>query len=248
MQTNVQNYQYVARVYRLFFPDFEASMREEGRWLEDVLRPRDVRSVLDACCGTGRQAIPLAEAGFSVVGADPCTAMLDEARALAERRGVQVKWLESDFEALPASMAGSVDAVIALGNGLCHCSTRESLVSALTALRRCCRRDGVCLIGIKDFDLVRAERVRDHPCGCHDDGTIRSDLTQTWEFEDPVLVCNTTLWRREAVSGRVRTVLRGQTREYMLGREEMRYVSREAGFSDVEILDHPGEAVYLLSA
>lgn len=223
-------------------------MRAEGARLAAVLRSLGAHAVLDACSGTGRQSIPLAEAGFSVVAADPCQAMQAQAQQLAAERGVSIVWLLSDFESLPLSLTGGFDAVIALGNGLCHCPTRDAVLRALMALCRCCVPGGVCLIGIKDFDRIRLERLARLECEGCDSGDIRSELTQTWEYQDPVLVCRTTLWRRDRASGRVQTAISAWTREYMLGAAELWLLAAEAGFRSVERVEISGEAVYLLHA
>jgi SAM-dependent methyltransferase len=248
MEPNVEHYQYLADVYQLFFRDFEESMREEGEWLTSILKPPAVRSVLDASCGTGRQAIPLAQAGFAVTAADPSPAMQLVARRQAAEHGVSIEWLLSDFESLPRHVRGRFDAVIALGNGLCHCLAREAVVRALAALQECCAPSAVCLVGIKDFDRIRQEHVMSLACEGIEEGSTRAHLTQSWAHEDPVLVCSTTLWRRDGDTGRLRSAIRAQTREYMLGEAEMHEAGLEAGFQSVTRIDHPGEAVYLLQA
>ena len=62
---------------------------------------RQPRRVLDAGCGYGRIAIPLAKAGFDVVGIDICPAMLDEARFRADQERVTIEWLLGDIGELP---------------------------------------------------------------------------------------------------------------------------------------------------
>ena len=52
---------------------------------------------LDLACGSGRNAVWLAQQGWSVVGADFADVALEQARALAEERGVQVEWVEADL-------------------------------------------------------------------------------------------------------------------------------------------------------
>lgn len=52
---------------------------------------------LDLACGSGRNAVWLAQQGWSVVGADFADVALEQARALAEERGVEVEWVEADL-------------------------------------------------------------------------------------------------------------------------------------------------------
>ena len=51
---------------------------------------------LDLACGSGRNAVWLARQGWSVVGADFSHVALEQARALAVERGVEVEWVEAD--------------------------------------------------------------------------------------------------------------------------------------------------------
>jgi SAM-dependent methyltransferase len=52
---------------------------------------------LDLACGSGRNAVWLAEQGWQVVGVDYSDVALAKARELAEARGVEVEWLEADL-------------------------------------------------------------------------------------------------------------------------------------------------------
>ena len=67
--------------------------------------------VLDVACGTGNLAIPAAKAGAIVTGADIATNLLEQARARAQREGVQVQFDEGDAEHLPYPDA-SLDLIV----------------------------------------------------------------------------------------------------------------------------------------
>src|SRR5262245_61868755 len=58
-----------------------------GQYLNELLDRHAVRGwrALDLACGTGTLALLLAEAGWDVCGLDSSAAMLDQARAKAER-------------------------------------------------------------------------------------------------------------------------------------------------------------------
>ncbi|MGE0127896.1 MAG: class I SAM-dependent methyltransferase [Blastocatellales bacterium] len=59
-------------------------------------------TALDVACGTGMVACAFAEIAASVTGIDLTPAMLEQARLLAERRGLtNLSWRQGDIETLP---------------------------------------------------------------------------------------------------------------------------------------------------
>lgn len=69
--------------------------------------------VLDVACGTGNLAIPAAKAGATVTGVDIATNLIEQARARAQREGVNAQFDEGDAEALPYAEA-SFDLVVSM--------------------------------------------------------------------------------------------------------------------------------------
>jgi SAM-dependent methyltransferase len=87
-------------------------MASEGRlplpstwftWHDYLIRPG--MRVLDLACGTGRHSLAAAARGAEVTAWDRSAAKLEEGRAAAAARGVQVDWqqvdLEGDWPAVP---------------------------------------------------------------------------------------------------------------------------------------------------
>jgi SAM-dependent methyltransferase len=56
----------------------------------------------DVGCGTGTQAVYLAEHGWQVTGVDAVERALAQARRRAEEKGVEVRWVAGDVASLPA--------------------------------------------------------------------------------------------------------------------------------------------------
>lgn len=52
--------------------------------------------LLDLACGTGRTALPLAEAGYSVIGVDLHAGMLEQARRKTPA-GADIRWVQQDL-------------------------------------------------------------------------------------------------------------------------------------------------------
>jgi SAM-dependent methyltransferase len=85
------------------------------RYAEEI-RTRGGRVVLDLGCGAGRNAIPLARAGWQVVGTDNSPAMLEAAagRRKAEEVSGRLRLIHAGMDALPVANAFA-DLVIAHG-------------------------------------------------------------------------------------------------------------------------------------
>lgn len=105
----VQDYDHVAALYDPLLNPFLDPLR---RSVTSLLLESHPRRVLDLCCGTGRQAILLHEAGLDVTGADLSPAMLAVARhnspetiAYLEADATCTGLAEASFEAVLLSLA-----------------------------------------------------------------------------------------------------------------------------------------------
>jgi SAM-dependent methyltransferase len=96
------------------------------------LAAREGGPVLDLGCGTGRLSLALAAAGHSVTGVDASPAMLAEARAAAELRGLRVDWLEARWEAL--ALAPCFALALLPYNGLQHLLDDAGLLAVSRAV------------------------------------------------------------------------------------------------------------------
>jgi len=103
----------------------------------------DGGELLDAPCGFGRHAIPLARAGYRVTGVDRSTVLLDEAR----RRAGGERWpkfVSADYRELPFKDA-SFDAALNLYTSLGYLGDEED-TRALASIRRVLREGGRLVI------------------------------------------------------------------------------------------------------
>ena len=99
--------------------------------------------VLDAPCGFGRHSIPLAHAGFDVVGVDFSADQLAEARARAGARRVPV-FVEGDLRRLPFA-DGEFDCALNLFTSIGYLGEDGDL-AALQELRRVLRPGAALVI------------------------------------------------------------------------------------------------------
>ena len=90
--------------------------------------------ILDVACGTGRYAIPLAQAGARVTGIDLSEEMLDLARRKAAGSGLPLDLRVGDVRALPFADASFDLAVCALA--LCHLPDLDPAAQELARVLR----------------------------------------------------------------------------------------------------------------
>ncbi len=115
--------------------------------------------VLDCPCGFGRHSIPLARAGYRVVGADRSAALLGEARRRGDFAG-DLQFVEADYRELPFD-DGAFDAVLCLFTSLGYYGPEED-ARALREFSRVLRPGGRLVIEITTRDLlVRGFRPKD---------------------------------------------------------------------------------------
>lgn len=77
-------------------------------------RERGGRRLLDIGCGAGRNAIPLAEAGWEVVGTDYSLPMVEAAAARAQEANLNARFILAPMESLPFQDE-SFDLIVAHG-------------------------------------------------------------------------------------------------------------------------------------
>jgi len=71
-------------------------------FLADVLDLSVGDTVLDQCCGVGRLSLPLAAAGYRVIGVDRVPAYIERARSAATERGLDLELCCDDAETFVA--------------------------------------------------------------------------------------------------------------------------------------------------
>jgi SAM-dependent methyltransferase len=99
-------------------------------------------TLLDVGCGAGQLTIPAAKRGFKVTGIDLAQNLVDEARAKAQKAGLNIDIRQGDAEALPFEDA-SFDAVFSFIGSMF--APRPERVAA--EMLRVCRPGGKVIMG-----------------------------------------------------------------------------------------------------
>ena len=242
-------YDAIAEYYPYFYRDWETQLQREGLGLKAIFRNRGVNTILDASCGAGAQAIPLAMLGYEVTACDPSGGMLKKLEEFAHDYGVlpRLRHAQADFASLPHVFNGPFDAVISKGNALPHLLFDREIDTALRNLHGLLRPGGTLVLGMRDFEPFMRDRPRFLPGFIHGRGSGRELITfDIWEWEDgPPVIATQSLYIVTGGGDNYSTIRR-RVRYRPLTTDEVKVVLLEIGFEDV--IDQPDRAERVLIA
>jgi SAM-dependent methyltransferase len=178
-------YNRLSPFYRLIYPDWDASVQRQASQLDAVIREvwgRQVKTVLDATCGIGTQAIGLSQLGYSVTASDISPRPLERAQQEAARRKLAIKFGLADLRTLSSSYRDPFDLVIACDNSIPHLLSDDEIRVAFVEMYRCTTATGGVLISVRDYDPAECNGTRVVPYGLRTDGQRRFLVFQVWEF------------------------------------------------------------------
>jgi SAM-dependent methyltransferase len=240
MQTNDNHtntfYDSIAEYYPLFYRDWDIQLEREGLGLRSIFRNKGVIRVLDAACGPGTQAVPLAQLGFEIVAADPSTGMIHKARDTAVRFGVldKIQFVCVDFLQLHQAVEGPFDAVICKGNALPHLLLDEDIEATLLTFYELLRPGGSLVIGMRDFGPFMEDRPRFLPGLTHENDAGEEFITfDIWEWDEgPPVIATQNLYIIRGRGDQYDTIKR-QVIFRPLSTDEVKVVLLEVGFEDI---------------
>ena len=127
--------------------------------------------MLDLCCGPGRHARPLSEAGYRVVGLDRDALALADARTIAPA----ASFVRGDMQQLPFD-ARSVDAAICMWQSFGHFDAAGN-EAVLAALARALVPNGVLVMDLYNRDAIRegTRLIERDGARIHESRTMRGD-------------------------------------------------------------------------
>lgn len=108
-------------------------------------------AVLELGCGTGRLLVPIALRGLDVMGLELSPAMLERARANAERAGVQISLVQGDMRAF--DLKRKFDLVFVGSNSLAHLCDLASLRAFFAAARNQLSTRGRLVFDVSNPDV-----------------------------------------------------------------------------------------------
>jgi len=109
---------------------------------------REIKTVLDICCGTGRWAIPLASKGFTVTGIDKHKKMLEIAKKKAKEQSLKIDFREGDMR--DTNTMKKVDAILVC-DGIYFLLSHDDILKALSVFLRSLEEGGVLIFNVPNL-------------------------------------------------------------------------------------------------
>lgn len=224
-----------AEDYHLVFADWAASMERQGAWLDDFIRSEwpQTETVLDAACGIGTQALPLAARGYRVTASDLSPGAVGRAEREARARGLALATSVADLREL-SKVHATFDLVLACDNALPHLLSDEEISRALAECHACLRPGGGLLLSLRDYGTPGTGSEM-HPGGVRALPDGRAVLFQVWDWEGAQYDLSIYIVKDRASGGCETHVHRG--RYYAVSPVRVIELMRAAGFENVRRVD-----------
>jgi glycine/sarcosine N-methyltransferase len=110
--------------------------------------------VLDCACGIGTDALALAQRGFTVTATDGSSSMVARASERLAASGRQVTVLQSQWQDLPAKLAGRFELALCLGNAIVHTGSTPAMVESLASIRDVLAPGGRLIVDSRNWELM----------------------------------------------------------------------------------------------
>jgi glycine/sarcosine N-methyltransferase len=132
----------------------------EGSFFTDLLSRAGACYIIDVSTGSGFHAVQLRKAGFEVLACDGSATMVERAKLNFRAHGVDIPILQRDWLELDSRSLGSFDAVLCLGNSLCHVFDRDERHQVLRHFRQLLKPGGLLVVDQRNFRAILAGRYK----------------------------------------------------------------------------------------
>ena len=233
----VDFYNELSPFYHLIYPDWPATVRRQASEIDGVIRELwgdRVKTVLDATCGIGTQALGLAGLGYDVTASDISPVPLERAKQEAARRGLAIDFGLADLRTLSSSYHRTFDVVLACDNAIPHLLSDDEIRDAFVQMYRCAAPGGGCIISVRDYD-PNDRTTRVFPYGVRTEDSRRFVVFQVWEFHGAIY--DLSFYFVEDSGGRECTTHVMRSKYYAIPTGRLIELMTEAGFREVRRLD-----------
>ncbi|PIG93329.1 class I SAM-dependent methyltransferase [Gloeocapsopsis sp. IPPAS B-1203] len=233
-------YDDIASLYHLVYPNWNEAIAKQGTALNGVISNfvgAAPQSILDVSCGIGTQALGLATLGHNVTASDLSAAAVARARKEALSRGLEMTFKVADMRQCAQTHGSGFDVVLSADNSLPHLSGEDEIRVALQGFYQCLRQDGVAIVSLREY---LEDEDRSSPqmwsYGFRYEGSDRYFVFQTRDWNGNTYDV-AMYFVREVKQGSPASVTAGLSRYYAITVDQLMFLLREVGFTNVQRLD-----------
>jgi glycine/sarcosine N-methyltransferase len=241
-------YDNLADVYRYIFPDWNASVRRQGKTIDGILEAYGFlpanHALYDCTCGIGTQVFGLAEQGWRVHGSD----ISPQAIAKAEEYSREYDMIFSPTFAAadllnPSENPTQYDVVLSLDNAIPHFMINADLLTALRTMKAHLKDNGLLMISIRNYDALIENPPKSTQASVNDSDDGRRIIFQTWDWADDLSSYQLNMYITQHVGDTITTQC--FPAEYRaLRREQLSDALSQVGFHDIGWLMPDDSAYY----
>ena len=157
--TPEQYYNSLASVYDEM-TDWEKRFEKERPHFQKIIHMYNLKTALDAGCGTGFHSILLSQLGVKVTAVDISGRMLQQAIKNAARGKVYIDTVQSSFQEIGEVVQNKVDGTFCLGNGIAHVLSEDDLQNSFNEFRNILNTGGILFLQLLNYDSILKKRER----------------------------------------------------------------------------------------
>ena len=228
-------YDQLSPYYRYIFQDWNASVERQAMILDQVIRENfgnNVRSVLDAACGIGTQAIGLAQKGYQLTASDISDGEIEKARSEASQRGLDIRFGVADMRSLQDTFPTKFDLVIACDNAVPHLLSDDEIRQAFREFYRSTTEAGGCIISVRDYAAMERGGRKLYPRQVHDIPQGKIVVFDCWDFDGDFYDITMYIVEDTGQATATTHVIRGG-RYYCVSISKLEMLMKDAGFRTV---------------
>lgn len=206
---------------------------------ENILRGRDIKSLLDVSIGSGSATLPLAELGVKLSGSDLSEQMLANCRKKAQAKDLPIELKCCDFRNVSSHFDGSFDCVASTGNSLPYVSN-DDVLRALEQMDSLVKPGGYLYYEIRNWDKILRDKPRFYLYSPFFDGDTRINLVQVWDYHQDGGMTFNLLYTFEK-DNRVFQNEIFEEHYYPIGRKIMLDKLKAMKYGDIQLLNDPSQ-------
>jgi len=137
---------------------FDSALENRKAVIKNLIRP-GMKTAADLGCGSGLDSISLALAGSDVTAFDISVGMIEIAKKNSLSMGVKINYVLCSIDKISNEYYSQFDIAVSLGNTLANLDPK-TLDTALKKIHKILKKDGMLLIQLLNYELIRKKNKR----------------------------------------------------------------------------------------